>query len=528
MSQNESANAPLVAFIGAGPGDLGLVTSRAATLLSRAQVVIVDDSVSREIVLHHADPEAEVVTVESTESGAVHLRKALAEKPELVVRLVAGEGASDPALAAELAAVRKQNAEVELIPGVSPSTAVPAYAGLVPTSDWAMHVVIDTGIVDELEPLAKSAVAADAPIVVRGIFSEVLSALDLLVRSGQPNDSHVVLAIRGTTVDQRTFRGILRGIRTKTKAFDADAPAVAIVTAKEAIADENRWFDRRALFGWRVLVPCANQDVSELTDRLAHFGAAWDLVATTSIEPPRTPAQMDRATQGLVRGSHGWVAFTSPHTVRAVRDRFENIGLDARVLAGVKIASVGGATLEALQEWGIEPDLKPDEDIDQGVEGLADSWAAYDDIVDPVRGVLVLNAEVPTEPLVESLTKGGWEVDEVVAYRTVRAAPPPEAVRDGIKRGRYDAVLFSSSSTVRNLVGIAGKPHATTVIVCVGEKTALTAEEHGLRVAAIADQSDGRALVDALADVAREMHREAEAEGVELVRPSDRVRRRKR
>ncbi|HLR55213.1 MAG TPA: SAM-dependent methyltransferase, partial [Actinomycetales bacterium] len=251
MSQNESANAPLVAFIGAGPGDLGLVTSRAATLLSRAQVVIVDDSVSREIVLHHADPEAEVVTVESTESGAVHLRKALAEKPELVVRLVAGEGASDPALAAELAAVRKQNAEVELIPGVSPSTAVPAYAGLVPTSDWAMHVVIDTGIVDELEPLAKSAVAADAPIVVRGIFSEVLSALDLLVRSGQPNDSHVVLAIRGTTVDQRTFRGILRGIRTKTKAFDADAPAVAIVTAKEAIADENRWFDRRALFGWR-------------------------------------------------------------------------------------------------------------------------------------------------------------------------------------------------------------------------------------------------------------------------------------
>src|SRR5690625_4931511 len=237
---------------------------------------------------------------------------------------------------------------------------------------------------------------------------------------------------------------------------------------------------------------------------------------------------MDRATQGLVRGAYGWVAFTSPHTVRAVRDRFEDIGLDARVVAGVKIASVAGPTLEALQEWGIEPDLTPDEDAQPGVEGLAESWAAYDDIVDPVRGVLVLNAEVPTEPLVESLTKGGWDVDEVVAYRTVRAAPPPEAVRDGIKRGRYDAVLFSSSSTVRNLVGIAGKPHATTVIICAGPNTARTAEEHGLRVAAIADRADGRALVDALADVAREMHREAESEGVELVRPSDRVRRRKR
>src|SRR5690625_5977042 len=116
-----------------------------------------------------------------------------------------------------------------------------------------MHVVIDTGIVKDLEPLAKSAVAAGAPIVVRGIFSEVLSALDVLVRSGQPNDSHVVLAIRGTTVDQRTFRCILRGLRTKTKAFDSDAPAVAIVTAEASVGDENRWFDRRALFGWRVL-----------------------------------------------------------------------------------------------------------------------------------------------------------------------------------------------------------------------------------------------------------------------------------
>lgn len=528
MSQNESAHAPLVAFVGAGPGDLGLVTSRAATLLSRAQTVIVDDSVSAEIIAHHASADVEVVTVESTQAASTQLRSALADKPGTVVRLVAGEGAADPTLATELAAVRKLGAQVELVPGVSPATAVPAYSGLVPTQDWAMHVVIDTGLTKDVPAVTKAAAASGSPIIVRGVFSEVLNTLDALVKAGQPNDSHVVIAIRGTTVDQRTFRGILRGLRTKTKAFDAEATAVALVTAQEAIADENRWFDRRALFGWRVLVPSANQEFSQLTDRLEHFGAAWDLVPTTSIEPPRTPAQMDRATQGLVRGSHGWVAFTSPHTVRAVRERFEDIGLDARVLAGVKIASVAGSTLEALRDWGIEPDLIPDADAVPGVEGLAESWASYDDIVDPVRGVLVLNAEVSTEPLVESLTKGGWDVDEVVAYRTVRAAPPPEEVRDGIKRGRYDAVLFSSPSTVRNLVGIAGKPHATTVIVCAGTETAETAEEHGLTVSAVADTAAGTALADALADVAREMHREAEAEGVELVRPSDRVRRRKR
>ena len=76
----------------------------------------------------------------------------------------------------------------------------------------------------------------------------------------------------------------------------------------------------------------------------------------------------------------------------------------------------------------------------------------------------------------------GWECDDVTAYRTVRAAPPPAPTRDAIKAGKFDAVVFTSSSTVRNLVGIAGKPHPSTVIAVIGPATAKTAEEHGLRV----------------------------------------------
>ena len=79
----------------------------------------------------------------------------------------------------------------------------------------------------------------------------------------------------------------------------------------------------------------------------------------------------------------------------------------------------------------------------------------------------------------------GWEVDDVTAYRTVRAAPA-QHVRDAIKGGDYDAVVFTSSSTARNLVGIAGKPHAATVVACIGPATAKTAQEHGLRVDVLA------------------------------------------
>jgi uroporphyrinogen III methyltransferase/synthase len=81
----------------------------------------------------------------------------------------------------------------------------------------------------------------------------------------------------------------------------------------------------------------------------------------------------------------------------------------------------------------------------------------------------------------------------------VRAAPPPAETREAIKTGGFDAVLFTSSSTVRNLVGIAGKPHATTVVACIGPATAKAAEEHGLRVDVLPTESTLEALADALA-----------------------------
>ena len=97
-------------------------------------------------------------------------------------------------------------------------------------------------------------------------------------------------------------------------------------------------------------------------------------------------------------------------------------------------------------------------------------------------------ADIATETLVAGLVEFGWEVDDVTAYRTVRAAPPAIEIREAIKSGGFDAVVFTSSSTVRNLVGIAGKPHATTVVASIGPQTAKTAEEHGLRVDVFATQ----------------------------------------
>ena len=113
-------------------------------------------------------------------------------------------------------------------------------------------------------------------------------------------------------------------------------------------------------------------------------------------------------------------------------------------------------------------------------------------------------------------------MEDVTAYRTVRAAPPPAEVREAIKSGKFDAVVFTSSSTVRNLVGIAGKPHPSTLLAAIGPQTAKTCEEHGLRVDVVAGKPSAVDLADALASFAAERRDALVAAGEPVVKPSQR------
>jgi uroporphyrinogen III methyltransferase/synthase len=201
-----------------------------------------------------------------------------------------------------------------------------------------------------------------------------------------------------------------------------------------------------------------------------------------------------------VTGRYEWIVFTSTNAVRAVREKFEEFGLDARAFAGVKIACVGEATAAAVRAFGINPELVPSGE--QSSEGLLAEFPPFDEVLDPIDRVLLPRADIATETLAAGLRQLGWEIDDVTAYRTVRAAPPAADIRDAIKSGGFHAVCFTSSSTVRNLVGIAGKPHARTVVACIGPQTAATAREFGLRVDVQPEQATVPALIDALAEFA--------------------------
>jgi uroporphyrinogen III methyltransferase/synthase len=324
----------------------------------------------------------------------------------------------------------------------------------------------------------------------------------------------------GTTTEQQTLVSTLETVAADAKAAKMTAPAVVVVGDVVAMRDALSWFETKPLFGWRVLVPRTKEQAGSLSAKLRGYGAVPEEVPTISVEPPRNPQQMDKAVRGLVEGRYEWIAFTSVNAVKAVREKFEEYGLDARAFSGLKIAAVGDKTAQAIADWGLRADLVPTGE--QSARGLLEDWPPYDDVLDPINRVFLPRADIATETLVAGLLELGWEVDDVTAYRTVRATPPPAPTREAIKTGKFDAVVFTSSSTVRNLVGIAGKPHTSTVIAVIGPATAKTAEEHGLRVDVMAPSPSVEVLADALADFGAARRASLIEAGQPVTKPSDR------
>jgi uroporphyrinogen III methyltransferase/synthase len=516
-----------VSFVGTGPGDPGLLTVRAVELLAAGEVAVIDRGHSAEIVARHCRDDVEVVDATFGENGQplTHAARAklvvrAAKAGQRVVRLLDGDGATFTGLAEEMLACHKAAVPFEVVPGVSTGAAVPVYAG-VPVSargTSAVHVVDASGRV-AAETLTR---AADTVVLV-GTADDLVVAAEALVQAGRDRDEEVTVTVGGTTTGQRTVAGTLGALQPALRATGADAasePLVAVLGPGVALRDRTSWFETKPLFGWRVLVPRTQQQSGPMVERLAAYGAVSDVVPTISVEPPRTPHQMEKAVKGLVTGRYEWVGFTSVNAVRAIREKFVEYGLDARAFSGLKVAAVGGVTADALREWGIEPDLVPTGE--QSAQGLLAEWPPFDEVLDPINRVFLPRADIATDTLVAGLQAGGWEVDDVTAYRTVRAAPPPAPVRDAIKAGSFDAVVFTSSSTVRNLVGIAGKPHPSTVVACIGPATAKTAEEHGLRVDVLAAEPNAAALVDALAEYGTGLRASAVEAGEPVLRPSQR------
>ena len=531
-----------VSFVGSGPGDPDLLTVRAAELLRDAEVVVTEIPEHAALVRSVLGLPAPQVVVDEDGNESVapgpgpefvdggfgqdgqpltHAARAKvvvrqAKRGRRVVRLMSG----DPFLYAsgpeEAQACTKAGIGFEIVPGVSSVLAVPAYAGIPLTTKNNREVTVVTCG----ERVDWSKYADDRTLVLLSAVGTIADVAAALVAAGRSPETPVAMTRVGTTTEQSTVTSTLARIGADARAAKIAPPAITVVGSVVDLRETLSWFETKPLFGWRVLVPRTKEQAGTLSARLRGYGSVPEEVPTISVEPPRNPLQMDKAVRGLVEGRYEWIAFTSVNAVKAVREKFEEYGLDARAFSGLKIAAVGDKTAAAIAAWGLRADLVPSGE--QSAAGLLADWPPYDEVLDPINRVFLPRADIATENLVAGLIDLGWECDDVTAYRTVRATPPPAPTRDAIKSGKFDAVVFTSSSTVRNLVGIAGKPHPSTVIAVIGPATAKTAEEHGLRVDVLAPSPAVEVLVDALADFGASRRASLIESGQPVTRPSER------
>jgi uroporphyrinogen III methyltransferase/synthase len=513
-----------ISFVGAGPGDPGLLTRRACDAIRTADHIVYDRTLPGPLLdwvraeaaraaddsapesgpasadgeSTNAGPQAALRTEFSPAEGApgdvAKVLLSAARSGLHAVHLVFGDPFEHDWVVKEVQAVARTAVPFEVVPGVSGPAAVATYAG-VPLPGVRTTVDIDDINATDFEALAAAAARGLAVIVDHGALSPLR---DGLLAAGLDGSTPLAITGEGTGDTQYTAASTVDTFVAAALGF---AGRVVLTFGPGLAArDKLSWWENRPLYGWKVLVPRTKEQAGAMSERLRAYGAMPSEVPTIAVEPPRTPAQMERAIKGLVDGRYAWTIFTSVNAVRAVWEKFAEHGLDARHFGGVKIACIGEATADAVRAFGIQPELIPSGD--QTSEGLLAEFNPHDEVLDPVGRVLLPRADIATETLAAGLTELGWEVDDVTAYRTVRAAPPPAEIRDAIKSGGFDAVLFTSSSTVRNLVGIAGKPHQRTVVAVIGPKTADTAAEFGLRVDVQPAHASVPDLVEALAQYA--------------------------
>jgi uroporphyrinogen III methyltransferase/synthase len=487
---------------GAGPGDLGLVTLRTRACLERADVIIYDYLCNPQM-LRWAKDDAEKIFV-GKKAGAHTLPQEginalLVEKVKaghVVVRLKGG----DPFLfgrgGEEAEALAAAKLPFEIVPGVTSALSAPAYAGIPVTHrEHNTQLTIFTGHEDPTKPestldYAKLATQPGTKVMLMGV--ERLGAITAeLMKCGMAESTPVALVRWGTTGRQQTVRGTVKTIAKVVEEAGFKAPAIAVFGEVVKLRDTLGWFEKRPLFGKRIVVTRTRKQAGALSSALSDLGAEVLELPTIRIEPPENLREFAE----LVRDAHtyDWLIFTSPNGVEAFFNMFFRIYDDAREIGGARIAAIGPATATAVKKYRLKVDLQPEVFVAEAVVKQFEKECSIENLK-----LLVVRATVTREILAEQLMKLGAIVDEALAYRTV---PETEdilgAVADFRENGA-DVVTFTSSSTVDNFLALKLPLPPELKFASIGPITSETMRKHGLKVEVEAKQHDIPGLIEAI------------------------------
>jgi uroporphyrinogen III methyltransferase/synthase len=499
----------VIYLVGSGPGDLGLFTVKGVECLGRADAVVYD-RLAPEALLAYARPGAELIyvgkkpgepTMPQEEINALLVEFGRAGKT--VVRLKGGDPYVFGRGGEEALELERAGLPFEVVPGVTSGIAAPAYAGIPVTQRGvSTSVAFVTGHEDPAkgEPdvdWKRLANGAETLVLYMGV-GRLEEITDELIAGGRDPDTPVACVRWGTLPEQRTVTGTLENIAQRVEEANLKPPAVTVVGDVVALREDGlAWFEKKPLFGRRVVVTRARAQAGELSRELETLGAAVFEFPTIEIKPPENFGPLDAAIRNL--DSFDWIVFTSVNGVQAFVERLEHHGLDLRAVPRwAKLAAIGPATAQRVEGAGLRVDVTPDEYRAEALIGALTE--------DSLRGkrILIPRAKVAREILPQELREAGAEVVVPPSYESVPSGEGRERLKGLLENGEIDCVTFTASSTVENFVRSFGEKEAgrllsKTAVACIGPVTANTARDHAIRVDAEAEEYTIRGLVSAVA-----------------------------
>ena len=500
----------VVYLVGAGPGDPGLLTLRGGELLVLADAVVYDALANpallamasvggREHPVELHDVGKRGGATESARQDDINaLLVRLAKEGKRVVRLKGGDPFVFGRGSEEAEALAEAGIPFEVVPGVTAGIAAPAYAGIPVTHrGLSTSVTFVTGHEDPLKEkntVDWSALArAGGTIVLYMGVKSLPRIASTLIDAGMPGETPAAAVRWGTYAKQRTVTATLATLSSEIQRAGLEAPVITVIGPVVALRESIAWFDKRPLFGKRILVTRAQAQAATLSELLASEGADVIEMPATKIEPLDGP-EADSAISRLA--DYGWLMFTSQNGVSIFWNALRRRGLDARALATAKIAAVGPATADALLDHGIAVDLAPERFV---AEALLEELRERGD----VRGsrVVYAAAEGARDVLPQGLVELGATVDRVNLYRSTPDGAGADDVRATLNEGNVDLVTFASASAVRAFVSTVGEDAAKRAeAASIGPVTSEAIRAAGIQVAVEADVATMRGLVDAICD----------------------------
>ncbi|MGA8943162.1 MAG: uroporphyrinogen-III C-methyltransferase [Thermoactinomyces sp.] len=497
-----------VYLVGAGPGDPGLITVNGLNAIAKADVIIYDRLANPQL-LKHAKKDAELVYVGKMpdRSGLKQddINRLLVEKAKkglVVVRLKGGDPFVFGRGGEEAECCAEEGIPFEVVPGITSAVAVPAYAGIPVTHrDFNASFSVVTG--REQPQKNGSAVSwealasTDETLVILMGIKNLSNIVEQLIKFGRDVQTPVALIRWGTRIEQETVTGTLGNIVRKAEESGFRSPGVIVVGEVVRLRDKLTWFEKKKLFGKRILVTRARSQSRELSEKIEALGGEALEFPVIRIVPPKRQELFDQALRRL--DEFDWVIFTSVNGVKHFFGRLLELGIDIRRMAKARIAAIGPKTAEVLKEKGLLVEVLPNE---YKAEALVESLRSC---VKKGERILLPRANIARKILADELEKIGCIVSDVDAYDTVLETADAEAIAKKLEDRQIHVLTFTSSSTVRNFVKVLRTAREDFLsllqgvsVVCIGPITAQTAEECGLKVDRVAETYTIDGLVEAL------------------------------